>query len=57
MPRNIEIKAVIASVDALLPRAAAIATEGPIEIEQDDGSATIWNSRWYSMRRSPLRSA
>jgi len=36
MPRNIEIKARIASVDALEPLAAALATQGPIEIVQDD---------------------
>jgi predicted adenylyl cyclase CyaB len=36
LSRNVEIKAVIASIDALLPRAAAIASEGPMEIEQDD---------------------
>lgn len=36
MPRNIEIKARIASVEALTARAAAIADEGPIEIIQDD---------------------
>src|SRR6185369_2104052 len=36
MPRNIEIKARIASVDALMPKAAAIADHGPIEITQDD---------------------
>jgi len=36
MARNIEIKARIASVEALVPRAAAIATEGPVEIVQDD---------------------
>ena len=36
MARNIEIKARIESVDALAPKAAAIATEGPIEIVQDD---------------------
>jgi predicted adenylyl cyclase CyaB len=36
MARNIEIKAHIESVESLVPRAAAIATEGPIEIEQDD---------------------
>ena len=36
MPRNIEIKARIESVDTLAPKAEAIATEGPIEIEQDD---------------------
>ena len=36
MPRNIEIKARIASVEALVPKAAAIADQGPIEIIQDD---------------------
>ena len=36
MPRNIEIKARIGSVASLLPRVAAIATEGPTEILQDD---------------------
>ena len=36
MPRNIEIKAHIESVESFAPKAAAIATEGPFEIEQDD---------------------
>ena len=36
MPRNIEIKAHIASVEALAPKVAAIADQGPIEIIQDD---------------------
>jgi predicted adenylyl cyclase CyaB len=36
MARNIEIKAVIDSVQALMHRAAALASEGPIEILQDD---------------------
>lgn len=36
MARNIEIKAAIDSVEALEPVAAAISTEGPIEIAQDD---------------------
>lgn len=36
MPRNIEIKARIDSVGALLARVAAIADRGPIEISQDD---------------------
>ncbi len=36
MPRNIEIKAHIASVEALAAKAAAIADQGPIEIIQDD---------------------
>ncbi|MEN6625988.1 MAG: class IV adenylate cyclase [Candidatus Sumerlaeia bacterium] len=36
MARNIEIKARIESVEALAPRAAAIADQGPVEIGQDD---------------------
>lgn len=36
MPRNIEIKARIARVDTLLPKVAAIASQGPVEIAQDD---------------------
>lgn len=36
MPRNIEIKAHIASVDAMLARASAIADSGPTELVQDD---------------------
>jgi predicted adenylyl cyclase CyaB len=36
MPRNIEIKARIDDVEALEAEAAAIADQGPIEIEQDD---------------------
>lgn len=36
MARNIEIKARIESVAALLPKAAALADKGPIEIAQDD---------------------
>jgi adenylate cyclase len=36
MPRNIEIKARISSVEALLPRVRLIAGRGPWEIRQDD---------------------
>ena len=36
MARNVEIKARVADRDALVRRAQAIATEGPIEISQDD---------------------
>ncbi|MHB8838127.1 MAG: class IV adenylate cyclase [Gemmatimonadaceae bacterium] len=36
MPRNVEIKARIESVEALAPRAAVIAEGAPVEIEQDD---------------------
>ncbi len=34
--RNVEIKARIASVEAMAPRVAALADQGPVEIEQDD---------------------
>jgi adenylate cyclase class IV len=36
MARNVELKARIESVEALTPRAAALADQGPIEIVQDD---------------------
>jgi predicted adenylyl cyclase CyaB len=36
MPRNIEIKARIDSVDALVPKVAALAPAGPTDIAQDD---------------------
>ncbi|HEY8608667.1 MAG TPA: class IV adenylate cyclase [Noviherbaspirillum sp.] len=36
MSRNIEIKARIASCDALQPQVAALSTEGPFLLEQDD---------------------
>jgi predicted adenylyl cyclase CyaB len=36
MPRNIEIKARIENVALLAPRVAELATEGPLEIAQDD---------------------
>jgi adenylate cyclase class IV len=36
MARNIEIKARIESIEPLALKAAALATEGPIEISQDD---------------------
>lgn len=45
MPRNIEIKAQIESVEALLPRASAIANEGPFEILQDDTFFTCETGR------------
>ena len=34
--RNVEIKARIASVEAMAPRVAALADQGPVEITQDD---------------------
>jgi len=36
MPRNIEIKARISSVEALMPKVRVIADQGPWEIRQDD---------------------
>lgn len=45
MPRNIEIKARIESVESLIPIAAAIAGEGPTEILQDDTFFTCENGR------------
>ena len=36
VPRNVEIKAHIASVESLIPIVAAIATDGPMQIVQDD---------------------
>jgi predicted adenylyl cyclase CyaB len=45
MPRNVEIKARIDSVDELLPRAAAIADKGPVEIVQDDTFFRCENGR------------
>ncbi|MGD1020404.1 MAG: class IV adenylate cyclase [Verrucomicrobiia bacterium] len=36
MPRNVEIKARVESIDNLLPRIQAIADSGPTEIRQDD---------------------
>jgi predicted adenylyl cyclase CyaB len=36
MARNIEVKARIASIGAVAPTVAAVATQGPIEIVQDD---------------------
>lgn len=45
MPRNIEIKARIDSVERLLPKAAAIASEGPVDILQDDTFFTCPHGR------------
>ena len=45
MARNIEIKARIQSIDALLPIAAAIADKGPTEIVQDDTFFACANGR------------
>jgi predicted adenylyl cyclase CyaB len=45
MPRNIEIKARVASLALLEPRVAAIATEGPTPIAQDDTFFNCPNGR------------
>jgi predicted adenylyl cyclase CyaB len=45
MARNIEIKARLASVQALLPRVAALATGGPVDIDQDDTFFDCGNGR------------
>ncbi len=45
MPRNIEIKARIASVEALLPRAQAVAGGEPLLIEQDDSFFAVPHGR------------
>jgi adenylate cyclase class IV len=45
MPRNIEIKASIASVEGLLPRACAVADGEPVLIEQDDSFFCVAHGR------------
>jgi predicted adenylyl cyclase CyaB len=45
MPRNVEIKARIESVEALAPRVRAIADGGPSEIFQDDTFFSCANGR------------
>jgi predicted adenylyl cyclase CyaB len=45
MPRNVEIKARIESVDKLLPRVKVIADSGPTEIFQDDTFFSCPNGR------------
>jgi predicted adenylyl cyclase CyaB len=45
MPRNVEIKARVESVDALLSRTRAIADKGPTEILQDDTFFSCSNGR------------
>jgi adenylate cyclase class IV len=45
MPRNIEIKARIESIEALLPRAQALAGTAPERIVQDDSFFTVAHGR------------
>jgi adenylate cyclase len=55
MPRNIEIKARIESVEQLKPRAAALADQGPTEIAQDDCFYECANGRLKLRRFAPDR--
>jgi predicted adenylyl cyclase CyaB len=55
MARNVEIKARIDSVDALLPRVAALADEGPVDIFQDDMFFACGNGRLKLRVFSPDR--
>ena len=45
MPRNVEIKARIESVEALIPRVAPLADSGPTQIDQDDTFFPCENGR------------
>ena len=45
MPRNIEIKARISSVESLLPRARALADGEPVTIDQDDSFFNVPQGR------------
>lgn len=45
MARNVEIKASVESVSVLLPKVAALATSGPMEIDQDDTFFRCENGR------------
>ncbi len=53
MKRNVEIKARIESIDALRPKAAALADQGPFEISQDDTFFTCGNGRLKLRAFSP----
>lgn len=54
MPRNIEIKARIHSVEALLPRARVLADGDALLIEQDDSFYRVPNGR-LKLRRFPSK--
>ncbi|MCG8344144.1 MAG: class IV adenylate cyclase [Chlorobiales bacterium] len=45
MPRNIDIKAAIPSVEELIPKVAPIADHGPVELVQDDTFFTCETGR------------
>jgi predicted adenylyl cyclase CyaB len=53
MPRNIEIKARISSVQAIKPTVAALADSGPVEIIQDDTFFHCANGRLKLRMFSP----
>jgi adenylate cyclase class IV len=53
MPRNIEVKAHIDRVEALVSAAAALADQGPVEIDQDDTFFGCPNGRLKLRELSP----
>ncbi|MBN1570330.1 MAG: class IV adenylate cyclase [Acidobacteria bacterium] len=53
MPRNVEIKARIESIDSVFPKAAALADQGPVEISQDDTFFACENGRLKLRAFSP----
>ena len=55
MARNVEIKARVRDVAALIERAAAIADSGPERIEQDDTFFACTNGRLKLRQFSPER--
>ena len=55
MGRNVEIKARVAGIEAITPRAAAIADQGPFEIPQDDTFFACANGRLKLREFSPDR--
>jgi len=53
MPRNIELKAEVDSIEALVPVAARLADSGPVEIHQDDTFFSCPNGRLKLREFSP----
>src|SRR5690349_13044911 len=53
MARNVEIKARVESLEAIVRRAAAIADQGPFEIQQDDTFFACGNGRLKLRELSP----
>jgi len=54
MPRNIELKATVDSIGALVPTASGLADSGPVEIDQDDTFFDCPNGRLKLREFSPL---